>query len=119
MPDDEQTSGLWDHEGHISFGEIEWADDTPGIQARERVVDGRRWAVVEYAQGARREEWCRDGHVGFVLRGAIRYEFDDGGEALIASEGDAFSLSTGRAHRGRNLANGPTRLFLIDDQHRR
>jgi quercetin dioxygenase-like cupin family protein len=108
----------WYRDRHIPFGEIDWVEDVPGIRACERHVDGRRWAMVEYAQGARREQWCRDGHLGFVLEGAIRYEFEDGGEALTANEGDAFSLSTGRAHRGRNLAQTATRLFLIDDPER-
>ncbi|MBV9684278.1 MAG: cupin domain-containing protein [Solirubrobacterales bacterium] len=61
---------------------------------------------------------CRDGHLCFVLEGAIRYEFEDGGDVLTANEGEAFSLSTGRAHRGRNIADAPTRLFLIDDPER-
>ena len=50
--------------------------------------------------------------------GAIEYEFDDGRAPLRASEGKAFllppaSLGEG-AHRGRNAANEPTRIFLID-----
>ena len=45
----------------------------------------------------------------------MEYEFDDGGERLGASEGEAFFLTAGRGHRGRNLASGETRLFLIDD----
>lgn len=105
----------WDHDSHIPLGEIAWADDVPGIRGREQHVDGRRWAIVEYAQGARREQRCRDGHLGFVLEGAIRYEFEDAGDALTANEGEAFSLSTSRADRGRNIADAPTRLFLIDD----
>jgi quercetin dioxygenase-like cupin family protein len=108
---------LWGTERRIPFGGIEWADDVPGIVGRERDVEGRRWAIVEYAPGARREEWCVDGHVGFVLNGSIEYEFEDGGDPLALITDDAFSLSTGRAHRGRNLADGPTRLFLIDDAH--
>jgi hypothetical protein len=103
----------------IPFPEIPWSDDAPGIRAREADVEGARWAIVEYEAGSGREEWCEEGHRGFVLRGEIRYEFDDGREALTAREGEAFllphaALGSG-AHRGRNLAQGPTRLFLIDD----
>jgi hypothetical protein len=103
----------------IPFGEIPWSDDAPGIRAREADVDGARWAIVEYEEGAGREEWCEDGHRGFVLRGEIYYEFDDGRPAITASEGEAFllphaTLGAG-AHRGRNVASEPTRLFLIDD----
>lgn len=103
----------------VPFGELDWTDDAPGIRAREADVGGARWATVEYEAGAGREEWCEEGHRGYVLRGEIEYEFDDGREPLRASEGEAFVLppaSPGAgAHRGRNLASAPTRLFLIDD----
>ena len=98
----------------IRLDTVEWADDVPGIRAREASVEGRRWAIVEYERGARRLEWCRDGHVGLVLTGAVEYEFEDGG-GLTVRRGDAFQLATGRAHRGTNRADGTTRLFLIDD----
>jgi hypothetical protein len=103
----------------IPFGELPWADDAPGIRAREVDVGGARGASVEYGAGAAREEWCEEGHRGFVLAGEIEYEFDDGAEPLRASEGEAFflppaSLGAG-AHRGRNRSGGTTRLFLIDD----
>jgi hypothetical protein len=99
----------------VPLKSVDWQDDVPGIRAREMVVDGRRWAIVAYEPGAWREEYCRDGHWGLVLEGAVEYEFDDGGERLEASKGEAFFLSTGRGHRGRNLASEETRLFLIDD----
>jgi EutQ-like cupin domain len=104
----------------VPFEELEWADDAPGIRAREMEVSGARWATVEYTPGASRAEWCEEGHRGYVLAGEIEYEFDDGREPLRAGEGDAFLLPHAPlgagAHRGRNLAPGPTRLFLIDDR---
>ena len=103
----------------VPFGELPWAEDAPGIRAREVDVGGARWAVVEYGAGVAREEWCEEGHRGYVLEGEIEYEFDDRRPPLHASEGEAFLLPPATlgagAHRGRNLAAGPTRLFLIDD----
>ena len=104
----------------VPFGELEWADEALGIRAREADVWGARWATVEYAPGASRAEWCEEGHRGYVLSGEIEYEFDDGREPLRALEGEAFFLPAAAlgegAHRGRNLAPDPTRLFLIDDR---
>lgn len=103
----------------IPFGELEWIDDAPGIQAREADVESSRWAIVEYEEGASRDDWCEQGHRGYVIGGEIEYQFDDGSEPLRATEGEAFLLTPATlgdgAHRGRNLSSGPTRLFLIDD----
>jgi hypothetical protein len=81
-------------------------------------VEGTRWAVVEYREGISRQEWCEEGHRGYVISGRIEYEFDDGRAPLRVSEGEAFRLPSARlgggAHRGHNVAPGPTRLFLID-----
>jgi mannose-6-phosphate isomerase-like protein (cupin superfamily) len=99
----------------IELSRTDWVADVPGIRARETHVEGHRWAIVEYAPGAQRHEWCLDGHVGFVISGAVEYEFEDGGRSLMIGEGDAFALSTGRAHRGANRSSQATRLFVIDE----
>ena len=108
-----------DEPRRVPFDELPWTDDAPGISAREVDVGGARWATVEYGEGVGREKWCEEGHRGFVLFGEIEYEFDDGRTPLRAKENEAFLLPPaplgGGAHRGRNLAPGPTRLFLIDD----
>jgi quercetin dioxygenase-like cupin family protein len=100
----------------LRLSDIDWADDVPGIRDKAETVDGARWALVEYEHGASREEWCEDGHRGFVLDGEIEYEFSDGRERLRAGKGHAFLLPGGVAHRGRNLAGGATTMFLIDDE---
>jgi quercetin dioxygenase-like cupin family protein len=105
----------FDRNAVIALERAPWADDVPGIRAREIDVDGRRWAIVEYSPGARRDEYCTDGHAGFVLEGEIEYEFSDGDPPMVVSQGDAFTLATGRGHRGRNTRDSSSRLFLIDD----
>ncbi len=99
----------------IPLSQVEWEEEIPGIRRRESTVDGSRWVCVEYAEGAFREEWCEEGHRGFVIDGEIEYEFADGRTPLRAGRGDAFLLTASIAHRGRNLASGPTTMFLIDD----
>ena len=98
----------------VPLDEQAWEIEATGIRSQSRSVAGHRWAIVEYAARARREEWCTEGHRGLVIDGRIRYEFDDGTLPLDAAEGQAFLLPHGQGHRGTNLANGPTRLFLID-----
>jgi quercetin dioxygenase-like cupin family protein len=101
--------------GTLDFESLGWADDQPDIHSRALPPLGQRWAVVEYEPGAAREEWCTDGHRGYVLAGQIEYEFDDGSAPLSARAGQGFYLSAGTGHRGHNPGASATRLFLIDD----
>ena len=87
--------------------------EAPGIASRALDVNGVRWALVDYEPGVLREEWCREGHSGYVLSGQVVYEFEDGGEPLPVGEGDAFTLADGEGHRGQAGPEG-ARLFLID-----
>jgi quercetin dioxygenase-like cupin family protein len=101
--------------GAIDFPTFRWEDDQPGIRSRAGRAAGSRWAIVEYSAGAARDEWCTDGHRGYVLEGRIEYEFDDGSPPLQLEAGQGFVLAAGTSHRGRNPGGAPTRLFLIDD----
>lgn len=102
-------------DGVVALSALDWRADVDGIRVRELVIEERRWALVEYAPGAHRDEWCRDGHLGVVCCGQIEYEFEDGGSPVAGSQGDAFTLSTGRGHRGRNPGETVTVLLVIDD----
>ena len=101
------------HPGAVRFRPVELEPEAPGIASRAIDVDGVRWAVVEYEPGVLREEWCEEGHSGYVLEGDIAYEFSDGRELLRLRAGDGFTLPDGGAHRGR-AGSGGARLFLID-----
>ena len=94
--------------GTLDFDSIDWADDQPDIHSRAASALGQRWAVVEYESGAAREEWCTDGHRGYVVAGRIVYEFDDGSPPLQPPP-------SRERPGGRNPGPDGTRLFLIDD----
>jgi quercetin dioxygenase-like cupin family protein len=85
-----------------------------GVRDSEADVAGTRWALVEYAPGAGRADWCETPHSGYVLSGALTYAFEDGRDELILGAGDAFALPEAPRHRGRNDGDEPVRLFIID-----
>lgn len=90
------------------------AEHDPNVRDIEQVVDGVRWALVEYAPRAGRTEWCDSPHSGYVLSGEIQYEFEDGSPEMRVAAGQAFWLLSTPAHRGRNHGAEPVRLFIID-----
>lgn len=98
----------------IQLAAAEVLTNDTGIDDRALVIEGVRWATVEYSAGSSRSGWCDVPHSGFVVSGAIRYDFEDGRQPLIAAAGDAFELPANPRHRGANRSAQPTRLFLID-----
>jgi cupin domain len=99
----------------VDFPALSWKDEGPGIRTLETHAVDSRWAIVEYGPGSSRDEWCTDGHRGYVIEGAIEYEFEDGSGPLAFHTGQGFVLAAGSGHRGRNPTDAATRLFLIDD----
>jgi quercetin dioxygenase-like cupin family protein len=89
------------------------AHDTD-VADREAEVGGARWALVEYAPGAGRADWCDTPHSGYVLAGTLTYAFEDEREPLVLAAGQGFVLPAAPRHRGRNAGDEPARLFLID-----
>jgi hypothetical protein len=90
------------------------AEHDPDVRDIEQTVDGVRWALVEYAPGAGRTEWCDSPHSGYLLSGDLEYEFEDGSPVMPIAAAQAFVLPSSPAHRGRNRGTLPARLFIID-----
>jgi quercetin dioxygenase-like cupin family protein len=94
---------------------LDWDNEAPGVRARHTEIDGVRWAIVEYAPGGGRPEWCEAAHVGYVLSGEIEYEFADRRAPLVARTGQGFTLPPGAAHRGHNRTDTPATLLVVDE----
>ena len=90
----------------VPFDAEQWLDEAAGVRALVRDVEGTRWAVVEYAPGAGRPDWCAIGHRGYVVSGEIEYEFASGG-TIVARAGEGFALPTDDLHRGSTAERRP------------
>ena len=60
----------------ITFGDP--VEHDANVHDYERVFNDVRWALVEYAPGSRREGWCTQPHMGYVISGGSEYSFEDG-----------------------------------------
>lgn len=95
-----------------NFSQLDWMETSPGIRQKGYESAGQRFRLVEYAIGAKHEEWCARGHRGYVLEGVV--EFETPVEKFLVKAGEAFYIPEGDPHRARNLATTPSRFFLAD-----
>src|SRR5437868_3283018 len=94
----------------VNLDSADWQNEDPGVRTRAVQAGGSRWVLVEYEPLAQREDWCIDGHRGYVLKGRIEYDFQDKSPSLVCTEGQGILLEAGKGHRGRNPSNSTTQL---------
>jgi quercetin dioxygenase-like cupin family protein len=96
----------------FKFSLLDWAETSPGISQKGFESEGLRFRLVEYARGAKHEDWCARGHKGLVLEGEIEFETPE--EKLNIKAGEAFEIPEGTPHRAKNVAPSASRFFLAD-----
>lgn len=96
----------------FKFEMLDWIETSTGISQKGYESNGHRYRLVQYAVGAKHEEWCAREHRGYVLEGEI--EFETPVETFQIKAGEAFFIPEGTPHRARNAGANPARFFLID-----
>src|SRR6187455_1605312 len=59
----------------------------PGVQCKAFERDGRRLRLVQFARGFKEPDWCRKGHIGYVLEGEGELQLSDQRVSLKAGDG--------------------------------
>jgi len=98
----------------VDFAAMEWEPIRPGARHKRFQGGSRQVRLVEFSSGDVDPHWCSQGHIGFVLSGALEIEF--GGQVVAYVEGDGIFIPTGSgsAHRARAIAPG-TRLVMVEE----
>ena len=76
--------------------------------------DAMPWQDVEFLTGDGFDQWCRAGHIGYVLAGDL--QIDVNGTVYSFEAGDGLFLPPGAETRHRGVAITPgTRLVMVED----
>jgi quercetin dioxygenase-like cupin family protein len=84
-------------EYRADFESIPWQSPLPGMRFRIHEQDGRRLRVVEYSNDFVEPDWCRNGHVGYVLEGEVEIDFN--GRLVRFGAGDGIFIPPGDEHK--------------------
>jgi quercetin dioxygenase-like cupin family protein len=98
----------------VDFGSMEWQSRRQGARYKLFQQGSRQLRLVEFTSGEVDPNWCSEGHIGFVLSGAL--EIDFGGRVVFYTEGDGIFIPSGpsSAHRARSITPG-TRLVMVEE----
>jgi len=101
-------------EYRADFDSLEWQTPLPGARYKAFQRGERRLRLVEFTRDFVEPDWCRAGHVGYVLDGEMDVDFD--GDVVRFSAGDGLFIPPGEEHRHKaTVATDVARLVLVED----
>jgi quercetin dioxygenase-like cupin family protein len=93
---------------------MEWQQVRPDVRQKVYCEGSRQVRLVEFATSSGAEHWCETGHIGYVLKGALRISFD--GTVLSFAAGDGLFIPPGAASRHRSVSiEQGTQLLMVED----
>lgn len=98
----------------VDFAALPWRSPAPGIRQKSYTQGGTRLRLVEFTDAFVEPDWCRRGHLGYVLEGELAIDFN--GTVHTFRAGDALVIPQGEAHRHRHHATlKRAMLFLVEE----
>jgi quercetin dioxygenase-like cupin family protein len=98
----------------VDFSRMEWEQVRPDVRQKVHCDGGKQIRLIEFGTSDGAEGWCETGHVGYVLKGSLRVDFN--GEVIDFAAGDGLFIPAGEAcrHRSVHIAAG-TQLLMVED----
>lgn len=100
----------------IKFADIRWHSPAPGVREKKHTGAKHSLRLLEFSHGFVEKDWCTKGHIGFVLEGILRIDFD--GQLQVFEAGDGLWIEAGHAQKHKAvLAAGEKVLLLLFEEN--
>ena len=98
----------------IDFESMAWEVPIDGVRFKAYEQGGRKLRLVEFAKEFVEPDWCRGGHIGYILEGQVEIDFD--GKVIVFGPGDGDFISAGEEHKhkGKVLTDKVVAILVED-----
>lgn len=98
----------------VDFESMAWETPAPGVKFKAYEQGGRKLRLVEFSKEFVEPDWCRKGHIGYILEGQVEIDFD--GKKEVFGPGDGIFIPAGEKHKhkGRVLTD-TVKIILVED----
>lgn len=93
----------------VDFDRIEWESPAEGIRFKAYQKNGKTIRLMELSDTYSDPDWCRHGHVAYILDGHFAVRFEDHSESF--KKGDTVFIAAGEEHK--HIAHVPKGEHLI------
>jgi quercetin dioxygenase-like cupin family protein len=98
----------------VDFDAIGWTTPMPNVRFKVHRQGNRQLRLVEFSEGFVEPDWCTRGHIGLVLEGAGRLQFQ--GSEITLKAGDGIFLQAGEEQKHKlTVLSKVVRIILVED----
>jgi hypothetical protein len=99
----------------IDFESLPWESPMPGIRFKAHKQNGKVLRLVEFSKDFVEPDWCRKGHIGYILQGEMEINFN--GNLVVFRAGDGvFILSEDEEkHMGKVISDTMTAILIEEE----
>lgn len=98
----------------VDFEAIPWTSPMAGVRFKVFKRDGRQIRLVEFRKDFTEPDWCRKGHIGYVLEGECEIDFS--GRCVRYKAGDGIFIPPGEADRHMARVIGERILVVLVEE---
>jgi quercetin dioxygenase-like cupin family protein len=97
--------------GHerVVFSSLSWKQGGHPLE-KKKTGDLGGMTLLRFEQGFSDPNWCVNGHVGYVIEGVLRLEYQD--TIVDIGPGEAFVIDPDTPHRASNPGDNSITLFI-------
>jgi ethanolamine utilization protein EutQ (cupin superfamily) len=98
----------------INFISIPWEKPADGVRFKAIKQNGKQLRLVEFTDKFVEIDWCKKGHIGYILEGKLEINFD--GNVVVFNTGDGLFIPAGEKdkHIGKALTKVVKMIFVED-----
>ncbi|HUW19473.1 MAG TPA: cupin domain-containing protein [Sedimentisphaerales bacterium] len=98
----------------VDFKSIMWEQPMAGVRSKTYEQGGRKLRLVEFTRDFVEPDWCKKGHIGYVLQGRLEVNFD--GKVVVFGLGDGVFIPAGEEHKHKGTAvTEAVKVVLVED----
>ncbi len=98
----------------IDWDALPWMAPMPGVRFKVFEQNARKLRLAEFSREFKEPDWCRKGHIGYVLEGEGELLF--GGKTVLLKSGDGLFILPGEEHKHMlRVLSERFRIILVEE----
>jgi len=98
----------------INFESMLWETPAVGVRFKAYEQGGRKLRLAEFTKEFMEPDWCKKGHIGYILEGQMEIDFD--GEVIVFGTGDGLFIPAGEKHKHKaKVLTDRVKMILVED----